>query len=123
MVPPVPSESGLEAAAVSAGGFYDAHGGVITRAVDLAQALEAPVIVACVAPDVLDFVVAHVPAGITLCVENHWDQPLATPRQVRRVLAGQPGVAACVDTGHAILAGDEPESFVGELGSGWGMFT
>jgi sugar phosphate isomerase/epimerase len=109
-------EVGLEAAAVSAGGFYAAHTDVISRAVDLAQALESPVIVACVAPDVLDFVVARVPAGITLCVENHWDQPLATPRDVRTALAGRPGVAACVDTGHAILVGKEPESFVGELG-------
>jgi sugar phosphate isomerase/epimerase len=72
-------ERGLETAAVSAGGFYAARTDVVTRAVDLAQALKAPVIVACVAPDVLDFVAARVPAGITLCVENHWISLLPPP--------------------------------------------
>jgi sugar phosphate isomerase/epimerase len=49
-------------------------------------------------------------------VENHWDQAFATSRDVNRVLAAHPGIAACVDTGHAILAGEPPELFVASLG-------
>jgi L-ribulose-5-phosphate 3-epimerase len=107
---------GLEAAAVSAGGFYAADSDAVPRAIELAQALAAPVIVACVAPAVLETVVERVPAGITLCVENHWDQRLSTSRDVNRVLGDHPGIAACVDTGHAILAGERPEQFVASLG-------
>jgi inosose dehydratase len=66
---------------------------------------------------VLDSVVERIPADITLCVENHWDQPLATGREVNRTLAAHPGIAACVDTGHAILAGEAPERFVAALGT------
>jgi sugar phosphate isomerase/epimerase len=109
-------ERSLEAPAVSAGGFYAADSDVVPRAIELAEALGAQVIVACVAPDVLDAVVGQVPAGIKLCVENHWDQRLATARDVRRALAAHPGITACVDTGHAILAGQAPERFVAELG-------
>ena len=109
-------ERSLEAAAVSAGGFYAANSDVFPRAIELAEALGAQVIVACVAPDVLDAVVGHVPAGITLCVENHWDQSFATARDVRTALSAHPGAAACVDTGHAILAGQAPERVVAELG-------
>jgi sugar phosphate isomerase/epimerase len=109
-------ERGLEAAAVSAGGFYAADSDVVPRTIELAEELGSPVIVACVAPGVLDAVVGRVPAGITLCVENHWDQAFATAREVREALTTHPGVAACVDTGHAILAGQAPERFVGELG-------
>jgi sugar phosphate isomerase/epimerase len=110
-------ERGLEAAAVSAGGFYTADSDVPARAFELAQAVAAPVIVACVTPELLDTVVERVPAGVTLCVENHWDQPLATRRDVSRVLAAHPGIASCVDTGHAILAGEAPERFVASLGA------
>ena len=109
-------ERGLEAAAVGAGGFYTVESDDLPRTIELAQAVGAPIIVACVVPDVLDSVVERVPAGITLCVENHWDQPLATAREVSRVLTAHPGIAACVDTGHAILAGEAPERFVATLG-------
>jgi sugar phosphate isomerase/epimerase len=110
-------ERGFEAAAVSAGGFYIDNPEAVPGTIELAQALAAPVIVACVAPAVLDSVVKRVPAGITLCVENHWDQPLAKAREVSQVLAEHPRIAACVDTGHAILAGEAPERFVASLGA------
>jgi sugar phosphate isomerase/epimerase len=109
-------DRGLAAAAVSAGGVYSNDSDVAARAFELAQALETPVVVACVAPEVLASVVERVPPGHTLCVENHWDQPLATSHEVRAVL-GQPRTAACVDTGHAILAGETPEHFVAALGA------
>lgn len=107
----------LEAAAISAGGFYSPDSDLIPRAFELAQALEASVVVACVAPAVLDAVVDRVPPGITLCVENHWDQPLATSRELRPVLARHRGIAACLDTGHALLAGEAPERAVATLGA------
>jgi sugar phosphate isomerase/epimerase len=110
-------ERGLETAAVSAGGFYTPDSDAVPGAIELAEALGTPVIVACVAPRVLDAVVGRVPAGITLCVENHWDQRLARARDVQRALDGYPGVAACVDTGHAIMAGQAPERFVRALGA------
>jgi sugar phosphate isomerase/epimerase len=109
-------DRGLEAAAVSAGGFYTEDSDAVPRTIELARALGAPVIVACVAPEVLESVVERLPADITLCVENHWDQSLATSHEVSSVLAAHPGIAACVDTGHAILAGEPPERFVAALG-------
>ncbi len=105
----------MEAAAVSAGGVYSTDSDVPARAFELAEALGAPVVVACVAPSVLDHIVERVPAGITLCVENHWDQPLARSRDLRKVIASRPRLAVCVDTGHAILAGEAPERFVVSL--------
>ena len=110
-------ERGLEAAAISAGGFYTADSDVSARAFELAEAVDASVVVACVAPTVLDSVVEHIPPGVTLCVENHWDQALATRRDVSKVLAQHPGIASCLDTGHAILAGEAPERFVSALGA------
>jgi sugar phosphate isomerase/epimerase len=109
-------ERSLEAAAISAGGFYTADSDVPARAFELAQAVGAPVVVACVAPAVLDSVVERIPPGVTLCVENHWDQALATARDVSKVLAEHSGIASCMDTGHAILAGEAPERFVASLG-------
>lgn len=108
-------ERGLEAAAVSAGGFYAPDSDVIPRTFELAEALDVPVAVACVPPAVLDAVVDRVPAGVTLCVENHWDQALATSRELSTVLAAHPRIAACLDTGHALLAGEAPERAVAAL--------
>jgi sugar phosphate isomerase/epimerase len=110
-------DRGLEAVAVSAGGFYTADSDAIPRSIELAQALGAPVIVACVTPQVLGSVVERIPAGIRLCVENHWDQPLATSQDVREVLTAYPAIAACLDTGHALLAGEAPERFAASLGA------
>jgi sugar phosphate isomerase/epimerase len=109
-------ERDLEAVAVSAGGFYTVDSDAVPRAVDLAQAVGAPVIVACVAPAVLDTVLERLPAHVTLCIENHWDQSLATSREVREVLDTHSGVAACLDTGHALLVGEPPQRFLAALG-------
>jgi sugar phosphate isomerase/epimerase len=108
-------EHGLEAAAVSAGGFYAPDSDVIPRTFELADALDVPVVVACVPPAVLDAVVDRVPAGVTLCVENHWDQAIATSRELGEVLVRHPRLAACLDTGHALLAGEAPERAVAAL--------
>jgi sugar phosphate isomerase/epimerase len=113
-------ERGLEAAAVSAGGFYTADSDAIPKSIELAQALAAPVIVACVTPQVLGSVVERIPAGTQLCVENHWDQALATTRDVSRVLAAYPAITACLDTGHALLAGEAPDHFVASVGDRMG---
>jgi sugar phosphate isomerase/epimerase len=110
-------ERGLEAAAVSAGGFYARGSDAISRAFELAQALEVPVVVACVAPAVLEAVVDRLPAGLTLCVENHWDQPFATSEELLAALSRHPQLAACVDTGHALLAGEAPERAIAALGT------
>jgi sugar phosphate isomerase/epimerase len=111
------AERGLEAVAVSAGGFYERDPAGLARALEFAQELGAHVLVACVPPSVLDWVGEHLPTEITLCVENHWNQPLATSQEVRGALAAHPRFAACVDTGHAILAGEAPERFVASLGA------
>ena len=107
----------LEAAAVSAGGIYAADSDVFGRAFSLAEAVDAPVVVASIPPAILGSLAGRVPAHITLCVENHWDQPLATGEEVRDTLAVHPSLAACADTGHAILAGETPEAFVAALGA------
>jgi sugar phosphate isomerase/epimerase len=109
-------DHGLDAAAVSAGGFYTVDSDALPRAIELAEALDAPVIVACAAPEVLGAVASRIPASLTLCVENHWDQGLAHARVVRSTLAAHPRADACVDTGHAILAGERPDRFVRLLG-------
>jgi L-ribulose-5-phosphate 3-epimerase len=108
-------ERGLEAAAVSAGGVYSAESDVASRAFELAEALGAQVVVACISPELLDGVIDDAPPGVTLCVENHWDHELATARDLKRAIDGRHGMSACVDTGHAILAGETPERFVADL--------
>jgi sugar phosphate isomerase/epimerase len=109
-------ERELEPAAVSAGGFYEGGGASPEQAFELAVEIGAPCLVACVAPSRLPEIARHVPAGLVLCVENHWDQPVATPRDVLRVLGGLRHVAACLDTGHALLAGVRPDRFARLLG-------
>jgi len=109
-------ERGLEAVAVSAGGIYAPGSDAIPKGFELAEALGAPVVVASIAPSVLEAIVERVPAGVTFCVENHWDQPLASSREVSAVLARHPRIAACLDTGHALLAGEAPERAAVALG-------
>ena len=107
--------AGARARAVSAGGFY-AHGDdTPARAFALARALDADTVVGCVAPDLVSELVALVPPGVRFAVENHWYQRLARPREVRAVLAGNT-LAACLDTGHALAAGERPERFAAHLG-------
>jgi sugar phosphate isomerase/epimerase len=113
-------ERRLEAVAVSAGGLYTVDSDALPRAIELGEALGAPVLVACVNPAVLDTVLERLPAGITLCVENHWNQRLARSRDLREVLAAYPEVRACLDTGHALLAGETPHQVVAALGAAVG---
>lgn len=108
---------GLRAVAVGAGGFYDDAAGTVRPAAELALAVGAPLVVACTRPDLVGRLERRLPAGLTLCVENHWDQRLATPGQVARALASGERSAACLDTGHALLAGVSPERFAASLGS------
>jgi sugar phosphate isomerase/epimerase len=82
----------------------------------VARRLEAPIVVACVAPDLARLVASHADERVGLCVENHWDQPLATSADVREVLSLEPMLSACLDTGHALLAGEAPDAFARALG-------
>jgi sugar phosphate isomerase/epimerase len=108
------AERGLTAAAVGAGGFYsDADDP--SSALELAEAVGASVVVACLAPEVVDRVAAVFDGAVELCVENHWDQ-LGNPQEVGEVLRRGPSLRACLDTGHALLAGERPERFARSLG-------
>jgi sugar phosphate isomerase/epimerase len=109
-------ERGLVAPALSAGGYY-ATADDATRAFEVARAVGASVVVACVAPSLLGRVAAHADERVALCIENHWDQPLATEFEVLRALEPLADVSACLDTGHALLAGAAPEHFARRLGS------
>ncbi len=111
------AERGLEAAAVSAGGFYHADSDVPARASELGEAIGAPIVVMCVAPSLVPVLAARVASSLVVCVENHWDQALARPEEVSAALRSEPRVAACLDTGHALLAGVRPERFAGHLGA------
>lgn len=112
----MPLRHGLRVVSLSAGGFYRPDEAAVARAVDAAERLGAAVLTACVRPDLLDWVVALLPDGLRLCVENHWDQPLDRSAAVERALAPVPAARACVDTGHALLAGERPDRFVAHLG-------
>lgn len=101
--------------AVSAGGFYTTDDAALPAAVQLARAIGAPRVVACVRPEIIDAVRSSFPEDLVLCVENHWDQALAKPSEVLRVLEGRPELTACLDTGHAILARVQPQRFATTL--------
>lgn len=107
---------GLDVVAISAGGYYDGDGVTPSRAVEAARAAGAPRIVACVSPGRLREVASTIPDELELCVENHWDQELALPDEVASALEQLPSAGACLDTGHALLAGVRPERFVARLG-------
>jgi sugar phosphate isomerase/epimerase len=109
----------LRAVAVGAGGFYDESASSAPRSFELAHAVGAEIVVACVSPLALPRVSRLLPADLTLCIENHWDQPARRPGAVRGLLESTPDgrVAACLDTGHAVLAGIPAERFALELGS------
>jgi sugar phosphate isomerase/epimerase len=109
--------SDLRVVAVGGLGVYAAGDvGAAAEAGELAAAVGAPVVVGCIHPDHLPEAIAAVPQGVRLAVENHWDQPLARAREVRRAVAGAEQVGACLDTGHALLAGELPEAAARELG-------
>ena len=111
--------SGLQAIAVGAGGFYDELASSASRSFELALAVGAEIVVACVVPRALPQLSRILPLGLTLCVENHWDQPMRRPRDIESLLARAPAtrLGACLDTGHSILAGIRPERFAARLGS------
>jgi sugar phosphate isomerase/epimerase len=111
------ADFGVEAIAVSAGGFYDELAPSASRSFELAQAIGAEIVVACVVPAALARLSGLVPPGITLCVENHWDQPTRRPRDILNLLAGTSArFQACLDTGHSILAGVRSDRFAAQLG-------
>jgi inosose dehydratase len=107
---------GLTPVAVCAGGLYDPGADTLARALALAAAVEVSLIVACVEPSALPSLGAQLPDGVVLCVENHWDQPLARASEVLAAIDGDERLAACLDTGHALLAGADPARFASELG-------
>jgi sugar phosphate isomerase/epimerase len=108
--------SGLRVRGVSAGGFYRADDDTPRRAVELAQALGAETVVTCVRPQLVSDLARIVPAELTIAVENHWDQPLDTSRRVLSALDRAPNLRACLDTGHALMAGERPDRAIGTLG-------
>jgi len=112
----------MRAVAVSAGGFYDEDTAQARRSFELAHAVGAETVVACVAPRALRSLVPLVPGDLTLCVENHWDQPVRRHGDVVSLIArmSTARVAACLDTGHAILAGVRPERFAAVVASSLG---
>jgi len=107
---------GLELASVSIGGVYRADAPVLTRVGAVAAKLRAPRIVSCVAPGLLPRLRLAVPPDVELLVENHWEQPLCSPRQVLRELHGVANAGACLDTGHALMAARDPARFTRALG-------
>jgi sugar phosphate isomerase/epimerase len=111
------SERGLYATAVGVGGFYECDDQAFDRVVSLARAVRAHVLVMCLAPKVIAWAAASVPDDLTLCVENHWDQPLARSHEVLAAIVAAPSLQAALDTGHALLAGEHPEAAVAALGA------
>ena len=112
----VVGQSGLQVQAVSAGGYYRADDDAPTRAFALAEAVGAPTVVLCVRPELAQSLATLTPDGLTVAVENHWDQPLDTSRRVLAALRSAPSLAACLDTGHALAAGERPEDAARSLG-------
>jgi sugar phosphate isomerase/epimerase len=108
--------AGVRVHAISAGGFYAADDDTPDRAFELAKALGAGVIVTCVSPSLGGTLARRVSPPIRVAVENHWDQPLATARDVERVI-GSSSLGACLDTGHALAAGERPHDFALRMGS------
>ncbi|MEX2049362.1 MAG: sugar phosphate isomerase/epimerase [Gemmatimonadota bacterium] len=112
----VVESAGVRVRAVSAGGFYDSHDDTPTRAFALAAALGADVVVMCVAPGLVPQLDRAAPPAIRVAVENHWDQPLARSHEIAAALRTS-RLHACLDTGHALTAGERPEDFAAGLGS------
>ena len=111
----VVAKAGVRVRAVSAGGFYRSGDGTPTRAFALAEALGAETVVLCVAPWLVTQLDGSRPTGIRVAVENHWDQQLARSDEVASAIEAT-GLKACLDTGHALTAGERPEAFAGRLG-------
>jgi sugar phosphate isomerase/epimerase len=112
----VVERTGVRVRAVSAGGFYDSSDDTPLRAFELAAALGVEVVVMCVAPQLVSRLGGLARPPIRVVVENHWDQPLARSHEVVAAI-GRSGLDACLDTGHALAAGERPEGFVVDLGT------
>jgi len=110
----VVARSGLRTRAVSAGGFYTSGTDVPGRAFELAVALDADLVVMCVTPELVTELGSLAPPSVRVAVENHWDQPLARSREVAAAIRTS-GLEACLDTGHALAAGERPEDFAARL--------
>jgi sugar phosphate isomerase/epimerase len=109
-------ERGLVLAALSIGGVYRPDAPLLARLGGLVDDLGADRVVGCVSPGLLPLLREAVPRGAAVLVENHWDQALCTPGALLEELDGVEGAWACVDTGHALLAGWSPTAFVSALG-------
>ena len=107
--------AGVQVRAISAGGFYAIGDDTPARAVALAAALDVHVIVMCVAPELVASLERLIPPQVWMAVENHWDQPLARSPEVAAAI-GTSRLVACLDTGHALAAGEMPEDFARRLG-------
>jgi sugar phosphate isomerase/epimerase len=109
-------EHQVEVVAVSAGGFYTSDAAHVRRASSIARVLGAQRLVACIPPALVTQLAVHVDRPLQLCLENHWDQPVARSRTMLEALEGAPSVGACLDTGHALLAGEYPDLYARRLG-------
>jgi sugar phosphate isomerase/epimerase len=107
--------AGVHVRAVSAGGFYRSDDHTPTRAFALAEALSVDTVVMCVAPLLVTQLDRSRPPQVRVAVENHWDQQLAHSEEVARAIEST-RLHACLDTGHALAAGERPEAFAGRLG-------
>jgi sugar phosphate isomerase/epimerase len=107
--------AGVRVRAVSAGGFYRSDDLAPTRAFALAEALSVDTVVMCVAPLLVTQLDRSRPSEIRVAVENHWDQQLARAEEVAGAIEST-RLQACLDTGHALAAGEQPEAFAGRLG-------
>ena len=110
------SRAGVRVRAVSAGGFYASDDDTPRRAFALAEALGVDVVVMCVAPLLVTQLASSRPEAIRVAVENHWDQQLARSQEVARAIEGT-HLHACLDTGHALAAGERPETYAARLDS------
>ena len=110
----VVARAGVRVRAVSAGGFYEAGDDTPERAAELATAVGADVVVMCVAPRLVFALERLSSSHIRVAVENHWDQPLARSHEVAAAISTSTH-GACLDTGHALAAGERPETFVRAL--------
>ena len=112
----VVKSAGVRVRAVSAGGYYTRGDDTPARAFALAKALGVDTVVMCVAPLLVTQLDHSRPTEIHVAVENHWDQQLARSGEVARAI-GATRLQACLDTGHALAAGERPEAYAARLGS------